>query len=957
MIHKLVNKTILISIIVLLILGTAITGTALLLKQSGEVATTGKEHITTATQIVQNVEDNKTVEYTNQEEPEPTTIEREKMVSETIILGWNKLDLNSVISENELEINYNNLEYKVEYYFDGVLDEETSVIIDGNSKGKVIDSYEEKVKEGYKLDKVENLPLTITENQEENVIKVYYEKASYDYTIYYYKDSITGENFLGRIPETAEIESKIIADTTKFIPKEGYVFEGTAPSMTICADSTKNILNVIYTKVNNLSYTINYLEKGTNKLLKTETVSNQEFNKIIAMADLEIPNTITANSKEYTYSNKFTTAQEPPVTGQITIGTNLSLNVINLYYERPEIKTEKTSTVITNATQPGKAYPGDEITYTIKAWNEGSGSKKVKIEDKEPNGTTIVPNSESKNSGNVSIKNGRITWIVNVPENTSKENAKVLTFKVKINDNATGKIKNTADVDGKTGPNDGDGYDIIKPANITVSKESKVIDTNGNGILEYGEKIQYTIKASNSGDDTGNVTFKDNGLKENIDSKLVTLIEKTGYTGTNQELIDALAENGVSLTVKGGKTAKITYTVEVLAKVGTTISNKVEVTSGGIVDKEKEEATNNVEKTVAITENTETIKGKNIVIVIDLSASMNDIINGTSKIEAAKDAAQQFISKIFEKDPNGENGTQVSLVTFNFSEEEKDNYRTETDKKYVGTKVFTYGNNKTIVTNKADAQAINSEIEKIELKSNLGTNIGAGLIKAQQQINVLKASNENNGNVIIFLGDGNPEAGGTENTETAINNKSTEIKKAGTEIYTIGFGLQQEMEQYCCYSGLLSEFDCELNIPKSEHTTSNLLWATSYYHKTMVYEEDAIRILRNMASGETSTEKDQYAKSSTSAQSLIDTFNAISRSIAISERNYNSSNGKVRLPDTIYADSEHQITIKVNGIVDTTLNALPTDATGKVIKEDGKYYLDLTKFDADANISVTYFCK
>lgn len=951
--YKLVTKTILISIIALLVLGAAITSTVLSLKQSGEVATTGKAQKVTATEIIQNTEDNKGIEEKNQAEPTPTTIEREKIISKTIILGWTRLNLNSVILESELEINYNNLEYKVEYYFDGELDEEMSVITDRNSKGKVIDSYEEKVKEGYRLDKVENLPLTITENQEENVIKVYYEKASYDYTIYYYKDNIAGENLLGRIPGTAEFESTITADTTKFIPEEGYTFEGTAPSMTICSDSSKNILNVVYTRVNNLSYTINYLEKGTNKLLKTETVPNQEFNRIITIADLKIPNTITANSKQYTYSNKFT-----PAKGQIIIGTDLSLNVINLYYERPEIKTEKTSTVITNATQPGKAYPGDEITYTIKVWNEGSGAKQVKIEDNEPNGTTIVPNSESKNSGNVSVENGRITWIVDVPDNTSKENAKVLTFKVTIKDNATGTIKNTANVDGKTGPNDGDGYDIIKPANIIVSKESQVIDTNGNGILEYGEKIQYTIKASNSGDDTGNVTFKDNNLKENIDNKLVTLVEKTGYTGTNQELIDALAENGISLTVQGGKTAKITYTVEVLAKAGTIISNKVEVTSGGIVDKDKEETTNEVEKTVAITENTETIKGKNIVIVIDLSASMNDIINGTSKLEAAKDAAQQFITKIFEKDSNGESGTKVSLVTFNFSEEEKDNYITETDKKYVGTKVFTYGNNKTVVTNKSEAQAINSEIEKIELESNLGTNIGAALIEAEKQINVLKDSNKNNNNVIIFLGDGKPEAGGAENTETAINYKATQIKKAGTEIYTIGFGLQQEIEQYCCYSGLLSEFDCELNIPKSEHTTSKFVWATRYYHKTMVYEEDAIRILRNMASGNTSIEKDKYAKSSTGAQSLIDTFNAISRSIAISEKNSQSSNGKVKLSDTIYADSEHQITIKVKGVVDTTFNSLPTDATRKVIKEkDGKYYLDLTKFDANANVSITYFSK
>lgn len=980
--EKITTKTIIIGIIALLVLGAAIASAVIFLKDSGEVSATG--NIQNATLIeaeknqseekneqlpenanIQNKEEinenkntnintitnnnnfnekNNASNTKNQDEPAPTTVERERIVSENTTLGWSNIGFNSEI--NNLEINYNNIEYSVEYYFDGKLVETSK--ISGNQKNKEITSYEDKTKEGYTLDKVENLPLVISEKEDENVIRVYYKKASYGYTVFYYKDSIDGRNFLGRMTGTAEFEATVTADTTKFIPNNGYVFnESSAPSMIISTDSKTNILNVIYKKVNNLSYTINYLEKGTNKELQAATVvANQEFNKVVNISDITIPNTLTYNSKEYTYSNKFSTNQEPLNKGKIIISTDLSLNIINLYYERPEIKAQKTSTIVTNATQSGKAYPGDEITYTIKVWNEGSGDKQVKIEDTEPNGTTIISNSEIKNYGNVLTKNGKITWIVNVPANTTINNARTLTFKVKINDNASGTIKNTAKLDGNDGPNDGNGYSIIKPADIIVSKESKIIDTNKNGILEYGEKIVYTIKATNNGDDVGTVTIKDKDLKTLIDNDLIELLEKTGYTGTNQQLVDDLAGNGIKLAVQGNSAETITYTVKVIANAGKTIKNSIEVIDGK-VDDNKKETTNTVEKIATKTENTETIKGKNIVIAIDLSASMNDIINGTDKLEAAKDAAQQFINKIFENDPNGTSGTKLSIVTFNYSEEDKnkDECRTDTNPKYVGTKVFTYGkNNKTIVTNKKEAQEINTEIEKIKLEANLGTNIGAGLIKSQQQVNTLKANN-NNESVIILLGDGRPETGGNENTETAINQKAMQIKNAGTEIYTIGFGLHAQVDRWC---PVLFNLDCE-----KSHYYKGLL----RYHKEDVYDTEAIRILKNIASGKTNAEKDKYAKSSSNAQSLINTFEAISKDIAISSNKSKSSNGKIELASTIYADNEHPITIKVNGKEDTKLTVLPTDVTGKVIKENGKYYLDLTKFKADAEVSITYFSK
>ncbi len=41
----------------------------------------------------------------------------------------------------------------------------------------------DKVIDGYELDRVETLPLTIDYNVENNVINVYYKKADYDYKV------------------------------------------------------------------------------------------------------------------------------------------------------------------------------------------------------------------------------------------------------------------------------------------------------------------------------------------------------------------------------------------------------------------------------------------------------------------------------------------------------------------------------------------------------------------------------------------------------------------------------------------------------------------------------------------------------------------------------------------------------------------------------------------------------
>jgi hypothetical protein len=64
--------------------------------------------------------------------------------------------------------------YRVEYYYDDARDDSATVTDTTARYGAQITAYTDKVKSGYALDKVEGLPLTISGNAEDNVIRVYY---------------------------------------------------------------------------------------------------------------------------------------------------------------------------------------------------------------------------------------------------------------------------------------------------------------------------------------------------------------------------------------------------------------------------------------------------------------------------------------------------------------------------------------------------------------------------------------------------------------------------------------------------------------------------------------------------------------------------------------------------------------------------------------------------------------
>ena len=147
---KFTTKTIIIAIIALLVLAAAVTATVVFLKDSGEAAAAQEQELLDTMKneeshqksddtakrgdnLPELGDDEKRTNKSNKgnvnitntnntredndalEEPAPSTVERERVVSETTTLGWNNIGLDSEIGANKLEIVYSNLEYKIEY--------------------------------------------------------------------------------------------------------------------------------------------------------------------------------------------------------------------------------------------------------------------------------------------------------------------------------------------------------------------------------------------------------------------------------------------------------------------------------------------------------------------------------------------------------------------------------------------------------------------------------------------------------------------------------------------------------------------------------------------------------------------------------------------------------------------------------------------------------------------------
>ena len=161
-----------------------------------------------------------------------------------------------------------------------------------------IDSYTDKNITGYKFDKTENLPLTITENADNNVIKVYYIKDSFGYTVEYYYDNVKDDskNEAG----TAEYQSVI----NNYIGKNiaGYRFDKTENlPLTITENPSNNVIKVYYVlddgNTKTLTYTVEYYKD--NVKVEGDTQTRTKTVQILDPDTLELDRSLINNNNKY----------------------------------------------------------------------------------------------------------------------------------------------------------------------------------------------------------------------------------------------------------------------------------------------------------------------------------------------------------------------------------------------------------------------------------------------------------------------------------------------------------------------------------------------------------------------------------------------------------------------------------------------------------------------------------
>lgn len=383
---KLTTRTIILSIIAVVLLGVAVTGSVIFLRDSGEAAAVEEQNVLPVTgndneenpqgtpsseeeeEGLTNEEDNPgtttrdeqntvpertgtTGETTETNLPEATTVEQERVVSETTAVSWSNMPV--VANYNKRNINYNNLRYTVEYYYERELDESKTDVIGNNKPGDEITTFEDKPIIGYEFKEAtisEEDPLIISEKEKENIIKVYYVKSSFEYTIYHVeKDNET--NILDTDTGSAKYEDKITVNKKDIL---GYTYDSKNKELIKIA-TTGNIAYVYYTKK----------AEPVLKLTKTSSVTSLVYDP-----SNEDDNTFTYTLKvENTVKNSYPEKiAEKTVEDVLPAGIKVDLTenrLTNLGIEKETVTVD------------GKSR--EKLTWTVSDIGYGDAAKSVNI--------------------------------------------------------------------------------------------------------------------------------------------------------------------------------------------------------------------------------------------------------------------------------------------------------------------------------------------------------------------------------------------------------------------------------------------------------------------------------------------------------------------------------------------------------------------------------------------------
>ena len=794
-------------------------------------------------------------------------LENEGIITNIAIATYAKED--EIVLEKEDEANaeikmeYN---YTVEYYYDGEKDTTKTDTIEATYQD-VISTYTDKNITGYKLEKTENLPLTVSEVEANNVIKVYYVKDNFNYTVEYYYD---GEKDTTKT-DTIEATYQDVISTYTDKNITGYKLEKTENlPLTVSEVETNNVIKVYYVKRTDLSYTVNYLEKGTiNVLHEQKVVENQTYGAVIKSSDEEI----TIDGYNYDSADKET----------LTIGTGE--NVINLYYtKRTDLSytvnyLEKgTNKVLHDAKKLENQTFGTVITASINNELEViekpvaiTGYSCVEV-DKETMTIGIANNSinfyYTKNEYKYTVEhyweglNGQ--WEkdeISFPDEIKSALYEDIITEYTVHQrdgyvlsHATPPEDNTTNV----------SLQITENEDTNVIKVYYIRNNFNYTVKHYIEKLDGTWELKDT-DTIENVkygseaTYEPNIYKEyTFDDNKTT--PKNATVPANNDLVinlyytRKLCDYTVNFFIQGEQKPFETYSKSAkLGEVITVSQDEINTTKNQIPNaiiyeyvpgttsvtiKDGENIINiyykEIIRTASITENSTTIRKTNLVIVLDLSSSME---NGTTRLANAKSAANKFIDQIYNNETVS--GINIKVVTFNSRNPiitstnyigitectNADHYHGYigswgTDCKYIdGTWYSEYkeehtyaafsgtqalpvsGLTNNTATNYSEAQVLKTAINGIYIPSQYqdggyGTHIYAALQEANTQISSLNTRYQNNESVVVFLGDGvptSPRNGGDyiDNSNENIASAAS-ILKGNATVYCIRLGKEAQ---------------------------------------------------------------------------------------------------------------------------------------------------------------------
>ena len=666
----------------------------------------------------------------------------------SIIKNKAYVDENKIPEEPETSVKHH---YTVEHYtenLDGTyskVEKDTVVSEDVEIGTKV--SYKINNYDGFTFDesKTENKDATVPDNNN-LIVKLYYARRNdLSYTVYYKEQGTENE-----LADAKVVNGQKFGDvvTENAIDIDGYnKVNPTSADITITTG--KNEHTFYYTKRNDLSYTVNYLEKGTNNVLHTaKTVENQTFG---AEVTASVTNDAIEKPEAIDGYNCVEVDKET-----LTIGT--STNEINFYYTK---RTDLSYTV--------NYYYNGELKHSVTFDNmeyldEISGVEEMP----EYNGVTYTKYDLKTSSANglLPLIIGTGSNYINVYYGTPN-----VTISKKVN---------------KTTTNVGNTLHYT----ITVKETRGFVDASGVNVTDpISEGLENVRNITHNGNlNEGNVEWNNLAITKN--SSITLEFDATVSANTIGKTISNTANLGGSTN---GDSNTVTTTVSELkaavkeVKKGTTGKDAVNIVL--VMDLSYSMKSNKTSDGVTRLEAAKTAATKfiNSIYTKDPESKVTVTVltfNTANPLTTIKYVGTERCTNKWHLHLNCKN---IDGVWYSNWKEQK-------------VAIPYSGTSKLGFADKTNYGALVNEINNISLPAEnpdegLGTNVSAALDLTKTTIGDLKDNHSENSNVVILLSDGAPSKGydGYEgNDNKTLINKASKIKgnPITTEFYSIQFGTE-----------------------------------------------------------------------------------------------------------------------------------------------------------------------